>query len=140
LVQCRHATEKPIGEPLIRDFLRDVIARGESKGFFITSGHFSSYAQKFAQRQSKAQLRLVDGKQLLDDLANEEMQITAEFTPEAAGKVLCPKCNRAMIDRGDFWGCSNYPQCQGRRLKGLSGNYYCKVEQKETDIGTKQHR
>jgi DNA topoisomerase-3 len=38
---------------------------------------------------------------------------------EAATDPQCPECNDAMRKRtsvyGDFWGCVNYPTCQGKR-------------------------
>lgn len=37
---------------------------------------------------------------------------------EEAAKPDCPKCGRKMVIRNgysEFWGCSNYPNCNGTR-------------------------
>lgn len=40
-------------------------------------------------------------------------------TPDYLKPVMCPKCGMKMVSRkskhGVFWGCSQYPKCNGTR-------------------------
>lgn len=41
-----------------------------------------------------------------------------KWQQEEASKPLCPKCGQKMTKRqgySEFWGCSNFPDCDGKR-------------------------
>ena len=46
-------------------------------------------------------------------------KVRTEVKNAEEGAPVCPECGKPMrrrrSDRGEFWGCSNYPQCRGRR-------------------------
>lgn len=60
-VQCKRYS-KPVGEPVIRDFLGSLIKAGISKGYVVTSSHFTEPAKRFVKHEPIA---LVDGSDLV---------------------------------------------------------------------------
>lgn len=83
-----------------------------------------------------------DGEGTLDEFLAGQVQFTKKLCAKAAqtkikpakGTVLCPRCKTGVMVRrsgknGEFWGCSNYPNCRmtcnsleelGERLKGAN--------------------
>lgn len=85
----------------------------------------------FLDRQLKFVTKLVDDiksgkaadripKDLLPPEAKKDggghSRSPAKFTKAAKGEKACPACGRAMRERkgakGNFWGCSGYPECK----------------------------
>ena len=120
-VQCKKFIGKDIGVAAVRDFygaIADQVHTKGSKGYFITTTHFTPDAITFAKGK---QLELYDGDRLMDIV----------FANEASGKEInlngvdrsfvmrnvpphCPVCGRELAWRkGDipFIGCSGYPSC-----------------------------
>jgi restriction system protein len=66
--------------------------------------------------QSKLPFDCMDGHKLLDALTLERVIAECAVTGEPPN---CPKCRRKMRyrkgSRGPFWGCANFPRCDGSR-------------------------
>ncbi len=62
-VQVKHYPETPISVDVIRS-LKGVINHGEEVGLFVTSGRFSSEAERFA-REANVHIKLIDGEELI---------------------------------------------------------------------------
>jgi restriction system protein len=88
----------------------------------VCTGVFSADCFRFAVGKP---LELVDGQELarlVGSVRNESMAIppptpVIESAPRSA--PACPRCTSEMIERTNrktgstFWGCSQYPRCQG---------------------------
>lgn len=135
LVQCKQWKAYKVGVDVARELYGVMAARGATGGFVVTSGTFSTDAQKFAQGRN---LKLIDGAKLFGLIrqAKESMESkppksqaglgAGRSAPEqpVASVPSCPKCASAMVKRiatkgqnagGNFWGCSTYPACRGIR-------------------------
>ena len=133
LVQCKHWKVKQVGSPTVRE-LRGAVARQvATSGILVTFGTFTNQAK--AEAQGQPPLELVDGAALLELIQEVQGQSPAvrEAPPMAAAKTPtsvsratpeCPDCQGPMRQRTarqgatagtQFWGCSNYPRCQGTR-------------------------
>jgi restriction system protein len=128
VVQCKKlAAANRVTAAQMRDFFGLITAEGAAKGFFVTTGYFSSEAQRFAEGKP---IVLVDPAKV-QSLINE-VSMPGEnlcdigswidgFTAEA--KIVdptCPRCQESMklkrgAGGGAFWGCSTFPRCRGKR-------------------------
>ena len=117
IVQCKRWKSAQVGVSLIREFYGVTVAENVERGIFVTTGVFTPDATEFARGKP---LELVDGAQLA--------KLVQGLQPRAPSKELeatvpaCPKCGGEMVQRlakrgakagQAFWGCRNYPQCQG---------------------------
>lgn len=106
--------------------------------YVVTSGQFTEDAQAFAQGRN---IRLIDGPKLqamLHGLTPRQSPAPStaasaptQANPEAAASERpasdppgCPRCGKPMVERTarrgtkagkTFWGCRDYPACQGAR-------------------------
>lgn len=109
-IQCKKFITKEVGVGAIRDFYGAIIDRlANGKAYFITTNKFTLEAEKFAEDKP---IELIDGFKLIkyirlaekDKIGNEENK-----------SKICPKCGGKLIKKfgkyGNFWGCSNYPNC-----------------------------
>lgn len=127
LVQCKHRrTKKKVSVTVARELLGLVNAHGAANGALVTSGAFTRQALEFAEQN---QLELIDGQGLVR-LVEGISHTPRPLDEPASGSETpsCPRCNSPMVKRtakkgrhaGDeFWGCSKYPNCRGKR--GLDG-------------------
>lgn len=134
LVQCKHWRSKQIGVGVVRELLGAMTAQGAKSGAVVTSGRFTSEAERFAQDQ---RIELLDGA-ALRGLARDSAAgaPTARVEVTEVGPSLgatakspqstpsCPVCARHMVERtarrgtaagSRFWGCPAYPSCRGTR-------------------------
>ncbi len=120
VVQCK-AQKARASSPIARELLGSMVAFGAKAAILACTGGFTRGVYDF-----------VEGKpiRLLDASAIAKM---AEGVGGVVGKLpkatrrgrqirrepACPKCRRQMVlresSRGEFWGCSAYPQCRGTR-------------------------
>lgn len=60
---------------------------------------------------------LDEGERLADSPVERKQQRRSSPPPSAEGAPACPKCGKEMRKRsgkkGDFWGCTGYPDCRG---------------------------
>lgn len=62
-VQIKHYPQNPVAADAIRS-LKGLINAGEEVGLFVTSGRFSSEAERFA-REANVHIKLIDGEELI---------------------------------------------------------------------------
>ena len=119
IVQCKRWKSAQVGVSLIREFYGVMVAEKVERGIFVTTGVFTPDAAEFARGKP---LELVDGAQLAKLV--QGLQPRAPNNELEATVPACPKCGGEMVQRlakrGEragqaFWGCRNYPQCQGVR-------------------------
>ncbi len=83
-VQAKRYTSGSVGEPEIRNFAGSMIARGATKGVFITTSSFSSTARQTAANVSQRNetMRLVDGDELAQLMIRHGVGVVTEYTYE----------------------------------------------------------
>lgn len=129
LVQCKHWRNRKVDAPEVKDLFGHMAAAGARGASLLTVGSFSRAAVDFA---SGKRIELIDGPALLK-LIEEVQQDPSDLTRSRLNAlrdaeqtqprrvVLCPRCGRPMsrrqsrTDGKDFYGCSRYPTCKGRR-------------------------
>jgi restriction system protein len=113
--QCK-AYNSLVGVAPIRELYGVMASENIKIGYFFTTSAFSNDAIKFA----KDKITLITG--------NEQIKTIKSFTKEQQNHLYqiatkgdfttptCPNCNKKMIkrnsERGEFWGCMNYPKCK----------------------------
>ncbi|MFK8402944.1 restriction endonuclease [Pseudomonas sp. BGr12] len=128
LAQCKQWKAINVGVTVIREFFGVMAAEGAAGGFVVTSGRYTSEAKEFAEGRN---IQLVDGVLLKRWISNHA---AASFNTSASSNISqeniearaprCPVCDSVMIIRtakrgayigADFWGCSEFPACRGKR-------------------------
>lgn len=139
LVQCKHWKKWKVGAPVVHRLLGVMQHEGAARGVLVTSGNFTEQARRFALGKA---IDLVDGAQLASLIHSAQRQTSiaaANHKPgrpeslasSAPGRVAaesaspaCPLCGSPMARRTarrgvhsgeDFWGCTRYPNCTGKR-------------------------
>ncbi len=116
LVQCKQWKATKVGVATVRELYGVMAAEGAVGGFVVASGDFTDEAKRFAEGRS---IELVSTETVLT-LVRETGSSTAPPVPNTA--PVCPKCGSAMARRTakrganagkQFWGCSQYPTCNG---------------------------
>ena len=101
---------------MVRELYGVVKAQKAAKGIIVTSGTFSSDAERFAKGK---EIELVGGTRLLDLVA--DVQNKPQTQKAQALSKTCPNCGRKMVLRtarkgthaGEkFWGCTGFPECR----------------------------
>lgn len=131
LVQCKHWRNAAVDAREVRDVFGHMAATGAAGAFLITSGRFTPAAVEYA---SGKRIELVDGNglaRMVEEVQRDPSEITQsrldairdadETQPRRV--ILCPRCGRRMSRRRErtadgwreFYGCSRYPTCKGRR-------------------------
>jgi len=116
-VQCKAWKAYTVGVKPIRELFGVMAADGVPKGYFVSTGGFTSEAQDFA---SYKPLTLVTGWILLEKLndlkAEQRRELYQEATSGDYTTPTCPSCDVKMTLRngknGEFWGCRSYPKCR----------------------------
>lgn len=124
IVQCKAWNKYTIGVKPVRELFGVMAAAGVSRGYFITSGEFTSEALSFAEGKK---LKLMTGRDLLeqmDKLSTEQKQDLYDLATYGDYTTpSCPSCGRKLVRRvkgkgrnlGEaFWGCPKYPRCHGK--------------------------
>jgi len=125
LVQCKQWRAYKVGVQSVREFYGVLSSRGAAGGYFVTSGEYTKEAKAFVRGLN---LELVDGEKLkkMIEVARKkpEAPVVVPETGQAAAPPACPKCGIAMTKRiarrgnhagKEFWGCQDYPRCDGIR-------------------------
>ena len=83
-VQAKRYTSGQVGEPEIRNFSGSLVAKGATKGVFITTSTFSPTAQQTAQSISLGSqfIRLIDGSELARLMIEHRVGVVTEVTYE----------------------------------------------------------
>ena len=123
-VQCKHWKARKVGVGVVRELLGAMTHEKAGAGMVVTSGAFTTDAQKFAQEN---RIQLVNGPALTRMLAavqrpSAHAQSSRDHQP--AETPRCPKCGSAMMLRtarkganagSQFYGCTRFPACKGIR-------------------------
>lgn len=120
VVQCKHWRKGTVGVKNIRELLGTLTTSGIPKGVFVTMRGYSDEARDLGVKH---------GLVLLDQAQLAELIVGLGFTHGAEvlamlndPRKFCPKCESEMLlrtaKRGanagrQFWGCPNYPRCDG---------------------------
>jgi restriction system protein len=121
-VQCKAWHAFKVGVKPVRELFGVMAAEKISKGYFVTTGDFTSEALAFAESKS---LKLVTGDYLLEKFQTLPQEVQAEIIETVTRgdytTPTCPHCDIKMVNRhsssGDFWGCLNYSRPWPNRCK-----------------------
>lgn len=121
LVQCKQWKAMRVGVATVRELYGVMAAEHAVGGFVVASGDFTDDARQFAEGRS---IELVGTDQLLDLIEETAGETVVGTRTDMTGIPVCPSCGASMVRRtakrganagGQFWGCSNYPDCRGIR-------------------------
>jgi len=117
IVQCKAWNSRQVGVKEIREFLGVMSHEKISKGFFMTSGTYTTDAQEIAKAN---QITLINGVMLLamiERLPTDAQQRLLNLATD--GDYTTPSCSACGVKmlkrsgkRGNFWGCINFPRCR----------------------------
>lgn len=129
LVQCKRWRTWKVDVKAVREFYGVMASEGAARGIFVSTGRYTADAHAFVKDK---QLELIDGEALVR-MIDEIRKTRDSTTPGSDGTQsertidtppLCPRCGAPMIlrmaKRGfnagtQFFGCSKYPSCRGKR-------------------------
>jgi restriction system protein len=129
LVQCKQWKAWKVGVTIVREMLGVVVSRKADKGIIVTSGRFTGEAHRFAEKADPP-VQLIDGSALFELIRSVQRRGPQEGTqppptePSSLKRPTCPACGTQMVLRtarrgsnagSQFWGCSGYPKCRGKR-------------------------
>lgn len=140
LVQCKQWRATKVGVVIVRELFGAMAAVGATGAYVVTSGVFTTEAQRFAEGRN---VTLVDGEALQGLIGHaqdskkskvgskrpisrpESVQERKQPTmPETEAVPQCPTCGSPMVKREArrganagkaFWGCPDFPKCRGTR-------------------------
>ncbi|WP_224983843.1 restriction endonuclease [Geomonas agri] len=129
LVQCKQWKAYKVSVQPVREFYGVMAAAGAAGGYFVTSGTFTEDAKAFVRGLN---LELIDGQKLKSVIGTVATVAPVPSPSNVAPSVApqCPKCGAAMQIRvarkggnagQKFWGCSNYPKCNGTQIFADAG-------------------
>jgi restriction system protein len=144
LVQCKQWKVYSVGAPVIREMFGIMTAEHADEAIIVTTGNFTREAQSFAMGKAIQLIdgaKLLELVRSVQTASEIKEQIQAAGQPISDRKAVtitspgpenssvttvpaCPQCGSQMKLRtarrgaksgSQFWGCSTYPKCQGKR-------------------------
>lgn len=131
LVQAKQWKTWKVGVKVARELFGVQSSRGAGASILVTSGRFTSEAQRFATENG---VKLIDGPVLERMIADVQRSGRAQPQPERSAPIIkpatvaaapkCPNCGKPMVQRTakrgakagqSFWGCEGFPACRGTR-------------------------
>ena len=117
IVQCKAWNARPVGVKPVRELLGVMTHQNIPEGIFIATGDFTNEAIEFAKPNP---IDLVSGSAFMGMIeklpAEAQQRLLVVATEGEFTTPTCPSCGIKMVwrksERGDFWGCSNYPRCK----------------------------
>jgi restriction system protein len=114
--QCK-AWSNIVGVSLIRELYGVMASEKVEQGYFFATSSFSHDATEFTKGKK---INLVDGaqqiKMILSLSRQQQIRLMKVATAGDYQTPTCPRCDKKMIRRnsnkGEFWGCLNYPRCK----------------------------
>lgn len=114
--QCK-AYNSQIGVAFIRELYGVMASEKVEIGYFFTTSKFSNDAIEFA---NKNKITLINGFEQIKTIQSfkpEQQKFLFKIATKGDYKTpTCPNCDEKMVkrnsERGEFWGCSNYPKCK----------------------------
>jgi restriction system protein len=126
LVQCKYWRSRQVGVSVVREMLGLMQHHQAAEGKIVCTGVFSADCFRFAVGKP---IELVDGRELarlVSSVRNATPAATSTPIPTPAtssavprSAPTCPRCKSDMVERTNrttgslFWGCSQFPRCQG---------------------------
>lgn len=126
IVQCKAWSTRLVGIKPLREMLGVMTHEKIAEGIFLVTGNFTLEALDFAKANH---IDTVDGERYLE--------MIGKLSDEAQKRLLhlatygdyrtpsCPSCGvkltRRESERGDFWGCINYPKCRYKLNSAMHG-------------------
>jgi restriction system protein len=115
LGQCK-AYNSIIGVAMIRELYGVMASEKVEHGYFFTTSAFSAEAIKFA----KDKITLINGRDQIKIIksfkSEQQKHLLALATNGDYTTPTCSNCDKKMVKRngekGEFWGCLNYPKCK----------------------------
>jgi restriction system protein len=117
MLGCKAWGGRPIGVKPLRELAEAMQRHLIPKGIFHASADYTNDARAYAREN---RIQLVSGKELVANIrrlpepvqkALLDLTTSGDYTTP-----MCPACGEKMVmctsDRGDFWGCSGYPECK----------------------------
>ena len=122
IVQCKRWNASQVGVSPVREAYGVMVAEGAEECILVASGIFSRDAALFANGKP---IRLINGKALLElikginvprlPLHTEELEVIVPTCPDCGSNMVSRLARRGRNAGGNFWGCSRYPACLGKR-------------------------
>ena len=130
LVQCKQWRKTKVGVSVVREMLGILTAKRASQVIIVTSGNFTTEAQRFATNKP---IVLIDGNALESLIASVQNKGTSNLHKHGSQQLppplfqnenLCPRCGSALVLRTarqgshagtEFYGCSAFPKCRYTR-------------------------
>lgn len=117
IVQCKAWSTRLVGIKPLREMLGVMAHEKIAEGIFLATGNFTSEAIDFAKANH---IDTVDGEQylkMIGKLSDEAQQRLLHLATDGDYRTpSCPSCGIKLIrrasERGDFWGCTNFPKCR----------------------------
>lgn len=125
IVQCKRWKNVQVGVSPVRELYGVMVAEKASACIFVSSGRYTQEAESFA---SNKPIELIDGEalyKLINEVRSTKNSVNASSGLEKTmnqASTVCPKCGSGMVERvakrgqnigKKFYGCSNYPSCNG---------------------------
>ena len=119
VVQCKAWNSRPVGVKPVRELLGVMADQKIAKGFFMATGDYTNEAKDFAKTNP---ITLMTGDSFLGSISrmpsDAQQRLLAVATEGDYTMPTCPSCGIKMVirnsERGDFWGCRNYPRCRAK--------------------------
>ncbi|WNW10164.1 restriction endonuclease [Pseudomonas sp. DTU_2021_1001937_2_SI_NGA_ILE_001] len=145
LVQCKHWRAQQVGVAVVRELYGVMAAEGAVGGYVVTSGRFTRAAEDFGHGRNLQLVDGAVLQRWIDERVEPSgSPVTAPEAPMPPAQPAmpappapapapapvstmapgCPHCKKPMLMKtartgpnagGQFWGCSDYPQCRGIR-------------------------
>lgn len=110
VVQCKKFITQKVTPHDVRDFFGAMGSLNADQGFFVTTGHFTYDAERFAEDKP---IHCIDASQLASMMRKYGIVGGLQDVDE-----VCPKCGKPLVtrtnrkDESTFLGCSGYPHCR----------------------------
>jgi restriction system protein len=130
VVQAKHWVKRDVGVSAVQEVHAAKAHYKADHAMVVTVGSFTKQAVDLAK---SCKVELWDGRRLQQEVLHRApaaracapdpvrpQAMTTSVAAERAPEVpKCPRCGRVMVRRasryGDFWGCSGFPACTGKR-------------------------
>ncbi|HEY4690134.1 MAG TPA: type I DNA topoisomerase [Anaerolineae bacterium] len=97
----------------------DEVSRGEKNWVAALKDFYDPFARELKDAPGKMSAVRAPALPAKDTERKAHSPTRRKPKAQADPSVLCPRCGSPMVkragSRGEFWGCSRYPQCKGTR-------------------------
>lgn len=129
VIQCKAYGNKPVGVEPVRALWGSKDHFGAQLALFYGLSGFTPDAERFA---AEKHLRLISGERLLEQIRlltpQQQFRLLTHVTRDDYRTPTCASCDIKMVlrrgDKGDFWGCRNYPKCRSAFSAGTKASTF----------------